>query len=150
MLRHLSFVLLLLPTIAGAQESYTLNATAQQAADLATIVDLGNRDTCRRLRLAEGCTQSAACTAAGAVGGSSCTAAQARGSNARIYPATQPGREEYVTFVIAAPPFLALRADISTRGKTRYCQVWWPVQNQTTKDGECSKLNLPNGCELCP
>lgn len=49
-------------------------------------------------------------------------------ANARIFPLTQAGREEYV------------RAS-----KAAYCN-WFNVQTQAAKDAECTKVGLLVGC----
>lgn len=132
-----------------AQETYSLAATSVQVADLRQYVLAINRGQCRRLGLAITCTQAQACTAANAPGGASCTAAQARNSGARIWPDTQAGREEFVTFQWTAPRFLEARASLPALAAPDYC-AWWNAQNQTTKDAECTKIGAPTGCAICP
>jgi hypothetical protein len=144
-----AILLVLSSAAASAQESWTLNATANQVTDVSNILNGENLSTCARLALADGCTQAQACTAANAAGGSSCTAGQARTANARIWPQTQPGREEFVTFFIAAPRFLDLKGVEAQRARRRYCEIWWPAQSQGTKDAECAKLARNAGCEVC-
>ncbi len=140
---------LLIAAGAEAQETYTINANATQAADLRQYELSINRGQCRRLGLAVTCTQAQACTAANAPGGASCTAAQARGAGARIWPDTQAGREEFVTFQWVAGHFLEARASLPTLAGPDYCG-WWTAQNQTTKDAECTKIGAPTGCSICP
>lgn len=133
---------------AESQETYSIAANASQHADLRQHVLGVNRSTCRRLQLVPTCTQAQACTAAQAPGGASCTAAQARGANARIWPDSQAGREEYVTFVWVAPHFVEARATLPNQGMGDYC-IWWATQNQTTRDAECAKVGAPAGCSIC-
>ena len=142
--------LLIIPAVVEAQETYSLNATAGQVTDLTSVVVGANVDTCLRLGQGESCTQAEACEAASAAGGVSCTPAQARAANARLWPNTQAGREEFVTFFIVAPRFKDLRAAQNGRNRVRYCDIWWPAQTQTTKNAECSKLVQPAGCSVCP
>ena len=141
------FALLCLP--AQAQESYSISGTAGQVADLRQYVLGINRNTCARLQLTAACTQAQACTAASAPGGASCTAAQARAANARIWPDTLAGREEFVTFVWIVPHFQEAKSGLPSQGYGGYCN-WWTAQNQTTKDAECTKAGLPTGCSICP
>lgn len=132
-----------------AQETYTINGSAGQVADLRQYVLAINRGQCRRLALAITCTQAQACTAANAPGGASCTAAQARGAGARIWPDTQAGREEFVTFQWIAPHFIEAKSSLPALAAPDYCG-WWSAQNQTTKDAECTKIGAPTGCSICP
>ena len=132
-----------------AQETYSINGTAGQVADLRQYVLGINRNTCARLQLTAACTQAQACTAASAPGGASCTAAQARNANARIWPDTLAGREEFVTFQWIAPHFQEAKSGLPAQGYGGYCN-WWTAQNQTTKDAECTKAGLPTGCSICP
>lgn len=140
--------LFLIPAAAEAQETYNIPATAGQVANLTNIVSTANARTCLRLTGAESCTQAAACTTANAPGGASCTAAQARGANARIYPLTQAGREEYVIFVFTAPQFVSALGDPVAFEFERAC-LNWQAFNQTQKDAACTSLGRPAGCRLC-
>src|SRR5690349_13440752 len=130
---------------AEAQESYTASATVGQVADFRQYVLAINRGTCRKYSLAATCTQAQACTAANAAGGASCTAAQARAASARIWPDTQAGREEFMTFVWLVPKFNEAKSSLPSQANADYC-AWWSASNQTTKDAECSKIGAPNGC----
>src|SRR5687767_9696001 len=91
----IAFVLLAGPASAQV-ETYAVPGSAANVATLTSVISFRNRETCERWSLATTCTQAQACTAANAIGGSSCTAANARAANARIFPLTQAGREEYV------------------------------------------------------
>ena len=135
-------------SVAAAQETYSIAGTAGQVADLRQHTLALNRSTCARLQQAATCTQAQACTAANAPGGSSCTAAQARNASARIWPDTQAGREEFVTFQWVAPRFMEAKAALPSQTIGDYCN-WWAVQNQTTKDAECTKIGAPTGCSIC-
>jgi hypothetical protein len=149
MRKLLILVLLAWAARALAQEAYTLNATANQVADLSLIVAASNGRTCQNLGQVELCTQTQACTAAGAAGGGSCTAAQARAANARIYPQTQAGREEFVTFVIAAPRFQDMKAGIAGYDRQQMC-IFWGTASQGQKDTACAAVGRAAGCSLCP
>ena len=146
-MKRLLFLLLLAAPL-EAQESYSISATAGQVTTLDRARLASNVRVCQQLGLTNACTQAEACTAANAPGGASCTAGQARGAGVRIFPGTQPGREEYLTFGLVVPSLQeALRA-ARERERILYCQ-WFEAQNQTTKDAECSKAGAPDGCELC-
>lgn len=132
-----------------AQETYSIAGTVGQVSDLRQYVLGINRNTCARLQQVAACTQAQACTAAGAQGGASCTAAQARSANARIWPDTLAGREEFLLNVWIAPRFQEAKSGLPAQGYGGYCN-WWTAQNQTTKDAECSKAGLPTGCSICP
>lgn len=147
MRKLLIFPLLLLAAPLAAQESYTISANAGQVADLTLIVSANNGRTCLRLGQVELCTQAQACVAAGATGGASCTAGQARAANARIFPATQAGREEFVTFVIAAPRFQDMKQGIVGYDQER-AKANWTVFNQAQKDAACASLGRAAGCQL--
>jgi len=149
-MKKLLFVgLLLLAPIVEAQETYSLSATAAQVTDLQAIVQASNEKVCNRFALADSCTQAQACTAAGAPGGASCTAAQARSVNVRVFPNTQAGREEFVTFVVAAPRFQDLRAGILGHNREKFC-AFWATATRGQKDGICTAAGRAAGCELCP
>ena len=144
---------------AAAQETYTLNATAGQVADLTTIVGNENFQVCDKVGLAAGCTQAQACTSATPPLSSSCTAAEARGAGVRIYAQTQAGRDEFVTFRVAAPKFQELRAGVSSFSHKKQCDFWAtaPRAGATgSRDAMCAAAGLPTsvsapaGCELCP
>lgn len=126
-MRKALFLLLaiLWPEFSAAQESYTLSAGATNVTTLTEVITLLNSETCGRYSLADNCTQAAVCTAATATGGAGCTAAQARAGGVRIYPLTQAGREEFVTFGIALPEFLRL-AETAQRvaQKKLFCDSW--------------------------
>lgn len=141
-------LLLLLAPLAHAQEDYTISANANQVADLTWIVSVENTKTCITWGLPAGCTQAAACTAANASGGASCTAAQARAAQARIFPLTQAGRQEFVIFKIAAPQFQTMRVEANNFGRQAYC-AWFNAQTQGVRDGVCTAIGLPAGCS-CP
>lgn len=145
----ISIGLLMFPGLVGAQETYSLAATAQQVSDLTIVVAIENERTCIRLGQAASCTQAQACTAANAAGGASCTAAQARAATARIWPATQAGREEFVTFAIAAPRFQDLKAGTIGRHREKMCEAW-TAANQAGKDSMCTATGNSAGCTLCP
>lgn len=146
------FVFLLTAPLALAQsENYTIPASAGQVTQLTEIVNAVNLETCFRFGKAAGCTDTGAggtCVAAQANGGASCTPGQARAADARIFPLTQAGREEYVIFKIAAPTFVSQKEIPNRLGKIAYCQ-WFEAQDQTGKDAECTKVGLLAGC-TCP
>lgn len=155
-LLFLAFVLIAVP--AAAQETYTINASAGNVTDLAAIVGGQNLRVCRRLSTVatnptppSNCTQAQACLAAQAPGGSSCTAAQARGINARIYPATQAGRDEYVTFKIALPAFLSQLKDAGSLHQTVGCEYLLSPSGSTDLTNVCTNAGLPAppACKIC-
>ena len=148
-MKKVLLVLILLGAPVVAQETYSIGGSAGQVTDLAAVVQATNERTCESWALAITCTQAQSCTAASAVGGSGCSAAQARAAKARLYPATQAGREEFVTFVIVAPVFTAMKADIAKRGQERLCS-FWATANQTQKDALCTGSGQSAGCLLCP
>jgi hypothetical protein len=141
--------------VAHAQETYSVQAPAGAVSDITGLVDVDNAKTCERLSkpsapLVEGCTQAAACTNAGAAGGSSCTAVQARAANARIYPNTLAGREEYVTFSVVVVAVQDKRANISARNQDKRCK-FWVVATGPQRQAICTANGLPSSCDLsCP
>ena len=148
MRRLLFLALVLIAAPAYAQETYSLAATAGQVTNLSLIAAGQNERVCKRLALAITCTQAQACTAANAPGGSSCTAAQARGVDARIYPATQAGREEYVLFKIAGPSFTTQLQDLGSQHQSTFCE-WFIAQSQGGQDTVCTNAGLPASCRIC-
>lgn len=156
MLRRIAVIaFLLLPAVAWSDETYSLTATGTtttgQLGILESDRDAKERQLCSKYNLIKGstCTQAALCTAANAPGGASCTAAQARSANVRLYPSTQPGREEFLTFDWIAPVFQVRKANSQADAATSYC-IWWASQNQTTKNAECQKIGKADNCEVCP
>lgn len=145
----LGFVIAAFAGTAASQETYSVAASVGQTADLRQFVLSKNRRTCQAQGLAVTCTQAQACTSANAAGGASCTAAQARAANVRIWPDTQAGREEFVIFFWLAPLFSQAKASLPTLAAPDYC-AWWTLQNQTTRDTECTKIGAPTGCSICP
>jgi hypothetical protein len=151
MKRFIQAVALLL-AFAGAveaQETYDQAASSEDVANLRMGVSMANDKTCLRLSQQIGCNQSQACIAAGAVGGSGCSNANARAVNARIYPDTLAGRDEFVTFVIVLPRFNDLIAAVPAWEYKRQCDHW-NASNQTVRDSMCTAANRSAGCKLCP
>lgn len=136
---------LALSATAGAQENYTLPAGAGNVVTISTLIAKGARDTCLRFNLLATCTQAEACQAAGAVGGTGCTAAQARAANARIYPNTFAGREEFTTFEIALPRFVELVASQQAEDRRAFC-VAWNAASVGTRNAFCTSISLAAGC----
>ncbi len=132
---------------ATAQEAYSISASAQNVTDLTSVVAAKNVKTCLRLGQVAACTQAQACTAASAAGGASCTASQARAVNARIFPATLAGREEYTAFQIVLPAFLDQLAAVPGQAQKQACLAWQGY-NTTQKNTACTAFGLPNGCAL--
>jgi len=137
--------LLSLAGSAQAQETYSLPASAGNVTTLTDVISFFNAQTCQGFSLAPNCTQAQACTAANAPGGASCTAAQARGVSARIWPLTQPGREEYTTFQIALPRFQDLVGSVATAKRQTFTIAWAGI-SQGSRDSICTTLGLPAGC----
>ena len=144
----LALTLVALPSMVEAQEVYSISATANQVTRITRANALTARRTCLRLGLAEGCTQAQACVAANAAGGASCTAAQARAANARIYPITQAGREEFITFEFIVKELKEFDAEAVRRDQDLYC-IWFKAQNQATQNAECSKISSVAECKIC-
>jgi hypothetical protein len=138
-------VVLGLAGAAQAQENYSLPASAGNVTTLTDLITFTNAQVCLSRALAVGCTQAQVCTAAGVAGGASCTPAAARAANVRVWPNTQPGREEFVTFQIAVPRFADLSGGLpSLKEQVRILQVG--TLSQGTKDSACTTLGLPAGC----
>jgi hypothetical protein len=142
----LVLVALLGAASAQAQETYSLPAGAGNVVTLTTVIAGLNGDNCVRYALPRTCTQAQVCTAAGAPGGASCSATQARGAGVRIYPLTQPGREEFVTFGIALPAFLQLVSNQQQETRRVFCEGWL-ASNTTARNNACSALGLAAGCD---
>ncbi len=74
--------------------------------------------------------------------------ASSRAAGRRIFPNTQPGREEFVIYMIAAPRFVDMRADLIKRGQERLC-AFWTAASQGGKDALCTGTGQAAGCLLC-
>lgn len=138
---------LVLAPFAQAQETYSLPATAGNVASLSSQITVRNALVCLSKGAVGGatCTQAQACTAYSAPGGSGCTAAQARTVNARIYPLTQPGREEYLIFEIALGKFIDNDAAVPAL-KSQILLLQLPAVTTPNKDAACVSLGLAAGC----
>lgn len=154
----LAALVFLLAGAAEAQENYTVAATAAQVVDLRIFELAKNRETCRRVNAAgaPNCTQGAACTAVNAPGGSGCSAAAARQAGVRIWPDTEAGRLEFITFNPGwlADLFKAAKASTPGQINVEYC-IWWGTQNQTQREAVCTAIGATNSgtidaCGLCP
>jgi hypothetical protein len=146
----LVLVVLLAAVAAEAQETYSLPAGAGNVVTLTTVMGSLNRETCLRYSLAASCTQAQACAAAGAPGGSGCTPAQARAAGVRIYPLTFAGREEFVTFGIALPGFIALVTAQQSETRRVFCEGW-TAATVTQRNNACAAIGLSAGCDpVCP
>lgn len=139
-----------------AQETWSIGPVPPaQVAAAADQVTFFNASTCQRLSttaspLTDTCTQAQACTNAGAAGGASCTPAQARAANARIFPATQAGREEYVTFTMVIPTLDDRREKVTNNNRLKQCK-FWQTATAAQRNAICSAVGLPAGCDLsCP
>jgi hypothetical protein len=155
-MRRLTFALALavvalaiIPGRAESQETYSVAATAAQVTKLTKAISTSNSKTCVGLGLAITCTQAQACTAANAAGGAACTAAQARAANARIYGATQPLREEFVSFFILLPAFQELVNRDVAWDQIAFCAAF-NAGTQVARDNSCAAVGQPAGCDPCP
>jgi hypothetical protein len=144
------FALAVFGPLAEAQEVYSISASATQVGNLTNIVVTNNARTCLRVNAVggESCTQAQACTAIGNPSNCSTTASVARNLNVRIYPLTLAGREEYVTFVFAAPQFTNALSDPTSFEYERMC-LNWQVFNTTQRNALCTAAGRPTGCRLC-
>lgn len=147
-------LLLLTAGLTSAQETYSIAATANQVTRVSRAVLTFNAKSCLRLNAVGGatCTQAQACTAAAAAGGASCTAAQARAANARIYPNTQPGREEFVTFALVARDVTDLGNDAVALDQLLFCAAFKAATagNQNTACTSVGYTPVSGQCEVCP
>lgn len=154
MKRILFALILLAPLPALAQETYSVTASAVQAARVERQRVRQNALTCQRFNQAPTCTQAQVCVAAGAAGGAACTAAQARATtpSSEIFPATLAGRENMIVFSIVVPRFNEFLAQDIADDSAAYC-IWWKdaATTRAAKDLDCNKTNPPRGnnCELC-
>ena len=146
------------PTPTPAPETYSIPATTNRVTQLIQVVNMRNEKTCLRLWKQAGtnpwtpsttCTQAQACVVAGATGGASCTAAQARNAGARIWVQTQSGREEFVTFGIAAPSFDDQYNAVPGWDQIMQCNTW-NAGSQAVKDSMCVAASRPVPCTLYP
>jgi hypothetical protein len=147
-------LILLAPLPALAQETYSIPATAAQAARVERQRVRQNAMTCKRFNLAPTCTQAQACVAAGAAGGAACTALQARATtpSSEMFPATLAGRESMIIFAIVVPHFNDFLTQDIADDSAAYC-IWWKdaATTRAAKDIDCNKTTPPRGnnCELC-
>lgn len=144
------FAFLLIAGVAQAQETYSIAAGATNVTTLTGVITAKNGDKCAKVSLPRTCTQAQLCTAKGVTGGASCTAAQARSAGERIYPLTQAGRDEFVTFEVALPKFTELVSEVQTDQRRDFCEKW-NAATQTARNNACTAIGATSGCgdSLC-
>lgn len=154
MTKALTLALLLLGTNLGAQESYTLDVTAERAARIANQITIENGNTCARRQLHEACTQQEACIAAKVTTEknekSECTADEATAAGVRIFDSsTKEGRQEFILALLATRFRDFDSASVYVYQK-KQC-VWWTDAVRTKEERQeiCLKLNQPADCQLC-
>jgi hypothetical protein len=139
----------------------TVNLNDTYQARLEEDLVRSNRETCRRLWrkvvVENGgaapwtprgtCTQAQACAAAGAAGGASCTNQQADEANARIFPATQNGREALAQ-VLLREVIDERRAQRDGKDLRQGACDWWETQTLSVRQNECLKYGAPQSCDL--
>jgi hypothetical protein len=134
---------------AVAAENYTVPVNDARQIQVSIMVDYNRIQICDRLSLVgAACTQANACTTVvpAAAGGASCSAAQARAAKVRLYPQTQPGREEWFTFeyVVGGLQDLKDHAEVAIKAlRARYIAA----QNTATKDADCTAIGTVASCQ---
>ena len=150
-MRRLLFLAFLIATPVMAQETWTIGPVPAPYVTKATLkIFTINLRTCKRLSTAPSnptpafnCTQAQACVAALAVGGAACTPAQARAANARIFPNTQAGREEIVTFNAIIEYLDAGQREAATQHQDAICDDFKANPASSELTSLCSRLGLP-------
>lgn len=137
-----------------AQETYSISANANQVTRLTRALLVNDALACFRAGQAATCTQAQACTPStlGCAGGASCTAAQARACGQRIYPNTQPGREEFLTFALVARDVSDLLNNAVSFDQTQFCVAFKAASN-AAQNNACTAIGytpVSGQCEICP
>ena len=147
-MRILLAILLLLSFSVAAQETYSIPGSAGNVTTLTAGITKLNGDKCAQYGLARTCTQAQICTSAGAPGGASCTNAQARTSGVRIWPLTQAGREEFITFAPGwvSDQFQAFIATQQAESRRVFCAAW-TAATTTARNNACSAIGASAGCD---
>lgn len=144
------------PTPTPAPEDYTVSANSSRVGDIVQMVQMRTEKLCAQVHQRVGtnpwspaysCTQGQICLAVNAPGGASCTAAQARGAGVRLFPTTQAGREEFVTFGLVLPQFQDQLEAVPSWQRYRQC-LTWQAGNAATRDSMCTQSGLSAGCRL--
>jgi hypothetical protein len=143
-------IILGLLALAGAtiaDETYSFSAPTAWV----DKIDLGrvqhNDNVCTGLGLSIGCSQSDACTAAGAAGGASCTAGQARAAECWLVPDSQEGREDFIGYLIIADAARDFEEEQQRRDRATiraFCEA-----SSANKDALCALAGLSAGCYAC-
>jgi hypothetical protein len=124
-----------LPRSSSAQETYTINATVAQAADIEWDRVRYNGDLCEGGGLPRSCSQ-----------------AQLRavpGHEAdNIYPNSEAGRGNFLKQIWIVDRLILVRVERNRRDTSAFC-VWWTSLAQGAKDTNCVTFGLTAGCELC-
>lgn len=131
-----------------ASESYTTPINDSRQAQVTILVQAQNVAVWRRAGVALASTQAQVCTALSVPGGASCTNAQARAANARIYPQTQAGREEFWNFKLLPDNFADVDQAVIQAARYLWRDWYKNVANQTAKDAECTNAGMAAPCDL--
>lgn len=146
-------LLLLISVSASAQETNSINVTVANVPRLDHGRILYNNNTCTGQGLAIGCTQAQACAASLArtgapASGSSCTASEALANAARIYPNTQPGREQYHQDQIFKTALDRIDREWAKTGAFDF-QAWCKTATTPQIDQICTDHGKSAGCGVC-
>jgi len=149
------------PTATPAPEIYQVVATSPRVADMIQIVDMRNQKTCQRIHVQNGknpwpvpyvCTQAEVCTAT-MPPITPCDDATSQGrsnlrqANARIYPNTFSGRDEFMSFVIAGPQFLDQINAVPSWQRFVQC-IAWHGADAAARNQMCAQAGLSPDCRL--
>lgn len=125
-----------------AQETYTINGTANQVAKFDQVREYTNGLTCAQYGLADSCTQQQATDAQCALENEDpgCTPV----IKPVIYADSQAGREALVTS-LAWGGYIMLRDDMALVDDAAECEGFEAL-DQATQDAQCVSWGRPAGC----
>jgi hypothetical protein len=149
------------PTPTPAPETYSVVANSARVGDLIQIVMMRNQKTCQRIHSQNGqnpwpvpytCTQVQACAAANppVVPCDESTNAgrnALRAANVRVYPSGFAGRDEFVSFALAAPQFIDQTNAVPSWQRYVQC-LSWQAADAAGKNQMCSQAGLSPDCRL--
>lgn len=134
----IALLVLALPVIVQAQETYSISATAPQV----TMVDgarvLTNRRACLHVGLVATCTQADVDAHEIPVGFSTPT----------IYADSVVGRAAFLRSILG-PQILAMQDAVLAQQHQDYCDWFELAATTAQKNAVCSASGLPDGCTMC-
>jgi hypothetical protein len=124
-----------LPRAARAQETYSIDVSASQQADIEWDRVRYNGDMCVSGALPRTCTEAQLRAVPGH-------------ETDNIYANTTTGRQNFLKKIWILDRLAEVRVERGRRDTRAFC-LWWAGLGQAAKDTQCAAFSLAAGCELC-